>query len=42
MAALEGKVAISEMQSALSNCQGDLVQKIFDIRSELFDKIGDI
>jgi Skp family chaperone for outer membrane proteins len=42
MAALEHKVEVAEMQSSLSNAQGDLVQKIFDLRSELFDKIGDI
>jgi hypothetical protein len=42
MAALDSKVELSELNGALSNCQGDLVQKVFDLRSELFEKISEI
>ena len=42
MAALDHKVELTELHSSLSNSTGDLVQKIFDLRSELFDKIGEI
>ena len=41
MAALENKVEVSEMQSSLSSSQTDLIQKIFELRSELFDKVSE-
>lgn len=41
MAALENKVEVSEMQSSLSTSQTDLIQKIFELRSELFDKVSE-
>ena len=41
MAALENKVEVSEMQSSLSSTQSDMIQKIFDLRTELFDKVSE-